>query len=82
VRKATLKKEVKTRKIVYCVFTTDDDGFMREPMRSGYYGREHIFNRYGYDTPEQAYDAIEKETSYGGYFVVPKMTIDTEYVWE
>ena len=75
------RKEVKTRKMTWHVFETDDDGRLRRPKgHRGYYGDEETFNTYGYDTPEEAYVAIEKETKYGGYFVIPKMSIHTEYV--
>lgn len=75
------QKAVKTRNVTYHIFEVDDDGRLREPRGGRGYGREdYTFNRYGYDTPQEAEQAIENETGHGGYFIVPKVNIYTEYL--
>lgn len=66
----------KERYITYHVLALNERGEMCEPI-SGWGGP--IFNSWGYETQEEAYQAIENHASFSGYFVLPKMNIRTVY---
>jgi hypothetical protein len=80
---STHKKPIRVRKISYHVYELSDEGHLQKPKdyANSYSNRsELVFSYFGYDTIEEAYEAIENEVPYGTYIVLPQITIDTDFV--
>ncbi len=71
------KTEIVYKK-TYKIFELTDGGTLRQPTYD-YYGQDHrIFDTYGYNTGNEAIEAISKENKGGPYIVLT--VIDGHYV--